>query len=60
MIVPDEGYYRNASCALNCACTFSLQSLSRYRLWWSISPNGIIRHAVSASALTWFIKYIYI
>ena len=27
--------------------------------WWTISPDGIIRSVGSASALTWFIRYIY-
>jgi hypothetical protein len=33
--------------------------LARYLCWWTISPRGIIRPVVSASALTWFIRYIY-
>ena len=27
--------------------------------WWTVSPRGDIRPAVSVSALTWFIRYIY-
>jgi len=53
----DEGYYRNASCALNIS-TFLLLSLGWYLCWWTISPEGIIRPVVSVSALTWFIIYI--
>ena len=38
--VPDEGYYRNASCTLNLMCTFLLLSLGQYHCWWTISPRG--------------------
>jgi len=36
----DEGYSRNASCALNLISTFLLLSLGRYLCWWTISPWG--------------------
>ena len=38
--VPDDGYSRNASCALNFISTFVLLSLDRYLYWWTISPRG--------------------
>jgi len=38
LIVPDEGYFRNASCALNLISTFSLLSQDRYLCWCTISP----------------------
>jgi len=38
--VSDEGYSRNASCALNLISTFVLLSLGRYLCWWTISPRG--------------------
>jgi len=28
-------------------------------LWWIISPHLITRSVVSASALTWFVRYIF-
>ena len=37
--VSDEGYSRNASCALNLISTFLLLSLSRYLWWWTISAR---------------------
>jgi hypothetical protein len=40
MSVPDEAYFRNASCALNLISTVLLLSLGRYRYWWTISPRG--------------------
>ena len=58
--LPDEGYSRNASCALNCISTFSLLSQGRYLCCGGLLvPEGIIRSVVGASALTWFIRYIY-
>jgi len=33
MIVPGEGYSRNACYALNLICTFALLSLGRYLCW---------------------------
>jgi len=38
--VPDVGYSRNESCALNLISTFLLLSLGRYLCWWTISPWG--------------------
>jgi hypothetical protein len=57
--VTDEGYSRNASCALNLISMLLLLSLGRYLCWWTISPVGIIRSVVSASTLTMFIGYMY-
>ena len=59
MSVPDEGYSRNALCALNLISTFY------YYHWVDTSAggiliiDGIILPVVSASELTWFIRYIY-
>ena len=36
-VVPDEGYSRNASRALNLISTFLLLVLGRYLYWWVIS-----------------------
>jgi hypothetical protein len=47
------------SCALNLIFTFLLLSFGRYFCWWTIVPEDIFRPVVSASALTWFIIYIY-
>jgi hypothetical protein len=55
--VPDEGYSRNALCTLNLISTFF------YYHWVDITgvgllvPECIIRPVVSASALTWFNRY---
>jgi len=38
--VPDEGYSRNVSCAINLISTFLLLSLGRYLCRWTISPRG--------------------
>jgi hypothetical protein len=38
--VLDEGYFKNASCALNLISTFLLLSQDRYLCWWTISPCG--------------------
>jgi len=38
--VRDEGYSRNASCAVNLISTFLFLSLCRYHCWWTISPRG--------------------
>jgi hypothetical protein len=38
--VPDEGYSRHTSFALNLISTFSLLSLARYLCWWTINPRG--------------------
>jgi hypothetical protein len=37
--VSNEGYSRNASCALNLISTFSLLSLGWRLCWWTISPR---------------------
>ena len=42
----------NASCALQLMSTFLLD---RCLCWWTISPDGIIRPVLSATAFTWFI-----
>ena len=39
--------------------TLLLLSLGRYLCGGLLVPQGIIRPVVSASALTWFIRYIY-
>jgi hypothetical protein len=58
MSVPDEAYFRNASCALNLISTF-------YYYHWVDTvagglsvPEGIIRSVNSVSALTWLTRYI--
>ena len=58
--VPDKGYSRNVSCALNLISTFY------YNRWADTSAGrllvpaeGIMRQVVSVSALTWFISYIF-
>ena len=55
--VPDECYSRNASCAMNLISTFLLLSLGR-NLCFGV-PENIIRPVVSASKLTWSIRYIH-
>jgi hypothetical protein len=50
--VPEEGYSRNASCALNLMSTFLMLSPGRYICCWTISLDGIIRPVVSVSVLT--------
>ena len=52
--LPDEGYSRNASCALNFICFFFLSNTSTGGL--RLAPDGIIHPVVSASC----IRYIYI
>ena len=57
--IPEEGYSRNASCALNLNICFY------YYHWFDASaggllvPEGIIRPVVGVSVLKWFIRYIY-
>jgi hypothetical protein len=55
--VPDEGYSRNVLCALNLISTFYYHHWVDASAGGLLIPEGIIRPVVSASALTWFIRY---
>jgi hypothetical protein len=57
--VHDDGYSRNASCALNWISTFYCYHWVDTSPGGLLVPEGIIRPVVSVSALTWFIRYIY-
>jgi len=49
----------NKQITLNLISSFLLLSLGRYLCWWTISPENIIQPVISASTVTWFMKYIY-
>ena len=59
MRVPDEVYYRNASCAPNQTSTFSSLSLRLCLCWWTICPRGYHppSQVISTLALTLFIRF---
>jgi hypothetical protein len=38
--VPDDGHFRNASCALDLISTILLLSQDRYHCWWLLIPDG--------------------
>ena len=56
--VPDEGYSRNAVCALNVISTFYYYHWVDTSAGELLVPVGIIRPVVNASALTWFNRYV--
>jgi hypothetical protein len=57
MRVPDEGYYRNASCALNSIYTFFVQSeLWRHDFWVSIFVSyvyGMLGYTYKVASIKW-------
>ena len=58
--VLDEGYSRNALCALNMISTLYYYHRVDTSAGGLIVPDGIIRPVISASTLSWFNIYIYI
>jgi len=52
--IPDEGYSRKESCALNPISTYLLLSFGRYLCWWTI-----YYHMPSRQWFAWFVRYIY-
>ena len=56
----DEGYSRNALCAVNLISTFYYYHWVDTSAGGLLVPEGIIRPVVSASALTWFNRYTFV
>jgi hypothetical protein len=52
--VPDEGYFRKATCALMLISPIVLLSLGRHLCWWSISPKGYHPPKVSTDRLYYY------
>jgi len=51
--VPDEGYFRNASCVVDLVSTFVLLWQFRYLCWWTINPRGHHPPSSKKNLLLW-------
>jgi hypothetical protein len=56
---PDDGYSRNATCALNVISTFSLPSLGQCVCWWTIKPRGYHPPSSQSFSTDTVYRYIY-